>query len=82
MNNQERLKDIKDEFNDDLKLGYTPAEWYEEEMKWLLQQAERVDELAKENGELFQLTKMQDEEINRLSEYNRKLCLWIGRGIT
>jgi len=29
-----------------------------------------------------EVAKMQDEDINRLSEYNRKLCLRIGRGIT
>jgi len=77
MNDKERLEEIKDDFNNDLRLGFAPAEEYENPMKWLI---ERVDELAKEKSELFQLAKMQGEDINRLSEYNRKLCLRIGRG--
>ena len=65
MNNQERLKDIKDEFNDDLKLGYTPAEWYEEEMKWLINQAERVDELE----EKIKLERRMNKDLHKLVKF-------------
>ena len=72
MTDKRFLCDIKDEFNNDLKLGYTPAKWYEEEMKWLIQQAERVDELEEEN-KLERRVNKDAHKLNKFLQENPKL---------
>ena len=75
MNDRERLEEIKDDFNNDLRLGFAPAEEYENPMKWLI---ERVDELAKENYQamtrvhaLATIAKNQKQEYEDLREEKR-----------
>jgi len=41
MNDKERLEEIKDDFNNDLRLGFAPAEEYEIPMNWLIKHCER-----------------------------------------
>ena len=72
MNDKERLEEIKDDFNNDLRLEFAPAEEYEISLKYLIKLVEKLEEkLSKERCKNIEL----DVKVQRLR-------LQIGREIT
>ena len=78
MTDKERLDDIKNEFNNDLKLGYAPAEEDEIPMKWLIERAERANELEAKYSRLEESLKKQTtnafdgwEKVGKLEKENQ-----------
>ena len=71
MNDKEQLEEIKDDFNDDLKLRFAPAEEYENPMKWLIERAERANELEAKNSRLEEHFKSikEDKEFYQKQAY-------------
>jgi hypothetical protein len=48
------LKEFKTDFESDLKRGFSHAKYLEKEIKWLIEQAEKVEELDKRLNEQIQ----------------------------
>ena len=76
MNDKERLEEIKDDFNNDLRLEFAPAEEYEISLKYLIKLVEKLEEkLSKERCKNIELDvkaqrlQLQIERESNVSDY-------------
>ena len=76
MADKERLEEIKDDFSNDLKLGFAPAEEYEIPLRWLIERVEELEEeqkLFRKQVEGFQKHMVQQrDKISKSLEENQQ----------
>lgn len=70
------LKEFKDDFHSDLKNGLDHAEWYEEEIKWLIHRIERMEKVQKVTDESYRVLL---EKNKQLEKDNKRLNKLIGK---